>query len=470
MRTVDPLAPGTRLQTGLRRRTCASWPRRSTTCSSGWRTSAATAPGAPSRAQEAERRRLARELHDELGQSLTGVLLQIDEAIRTPEAADLEEAREGARRSLEDVRRIARNLRPDTLVELGLASALNALATRFTRQSGVPVDRRLEADLPALGEDVEVVLYRVAQEALTNVARHADARQVTLELAHADGTVTLTVDDDGRGIPPYVGDEARGITGMRERALLVHGRLQDRARPDAGNPRAPGGPGRMTTPVKASVLVADDHAVVRHGVRGILAAQPDFEVIAEAADGAEAVEMALALRPHLVILDVSMPRLTGLQAAGELGRRAPGIRLLMLSMHDDEQYFFEALRAGASGYVLKSGVDRDLVAACRAAMRGESFLYPDAAAALIKDRLARGAAGEAVPTTRSRHARPRCSSSSPRRTRTSRSPSCWSSAPRPSRTTAPGSSRSSGCAIASSSPATRSAGAWFSPSLLTDDR
>jgi DNA-binding NarL/FixJ family response regulator len=102
------------------------------------------------------------------------------------------------------------------------------------------------------------------------------------------------------------------------------------------------------------------------------------------------------LRPHLVILDVSMPRLTGLQAAAELGRRAPEIRLLMLSMHDDEQYFFEALRAGASGYVLKSAVDRDLVAACRAAMRGESFLYPDAAAALIKDRLARAAAGEKV--------------------------------------------------------------------------
>jgi DNA-binding NarL/FixJ family response regulator len=152
----------------------------------------------------------------------------------------------------------------------------------------------------------------------------------------------------------------------------------------------------VTTPLRSRVLVADDHAVVRHGVRRILAAEPDFEVVAEAADGAEAVARALALRPDLVILDVSMPRLTGLQAAGELGRRAPGIRLLMLSMHDDEQYLFEALRAGASGYVLKSGVDRDLVEASRATMRGESFLYPDVAAALIKDRLARAAAGEAV--------------------------------------------------------------------------
>jgi DNA-binding NarL/FixJ family response regulator len=152
----------------------------------------------------------------------------------------------------------------------------------------------------------------------------------------------------------------------------------------------------VTTPLKTGVLVADDHAVVRHGVRSILDAEPDFEIVAEAADGAEAVALALARLPHLVILDVSMPRLTGIQAAGELGRRAPGIRVLMLSMHDDEQYFFEALRVGASGYVLKSAVDRDLVEACRATMRGESFLYPDAAAALIKDRLARAAAGEPV--------------------------------------------------------------------------
>ncbi|HKE79326.1 MAG TPA: response regulator transcription factor [Solirubrobacteraceae bacterium] len=153
----------------------------------------------------------------------------------------------------------------------------------------------------------------------------------------------------------------------------------------------------MTTPVKTSVLVADDHAVVRHGVRSILSAQPDFEVLAEAADGAEAVAMARAHQPNLAILDVSMPRLTGLQAARELSRRLPQIRLLMLSIHDEEQYFFEALRAGAAGYVLKSAVDRDLVEACRATMRGESFLYPDAAAALVKDRLARAAAGEEVP-------------------------------------------------------------------------
>ena len=151
----------------------------------------------------------------------------------------------------------------------------------------------------------------------------------------------------------------------------------------------------MTTPATTTVLVADDHAVVRHGVRSILNAQPDFEVRAEASDGVEAVDKTIALRPALVILDVSMPRMSGLEAAAALAGRAPEIHLLMLSMHDDEQYLFEALRAGASGYVLKSAVDRDLVEACRATMRGEAFLYPDAAAALVQERIAPGGDGEA---------------------------------------------------------------------------
>jgi DNA-binding NarL/FixJ family response regulator len=155
----------------------------------------------------------------------------------------------------------------------------------------------------------------------------------------------------------------------------------------------------VTAPATTTVLVADDHAVVRHGVRSILNAQPDFEVRAEASDGVEAVEKAVALRPGLVILDVSMPRMSGLDAAAALGARAPAIRLLMLSMHDDEQYLYEALRAGASGYVLKSAVDRDLVEACRATMRGEAFLYPDAAAALVQDRTAPDAEAPSDPLT-----------------------------------------------------------------------
>ena len=138
------------------------------------------------------------------------------------------------------------------------------------------------------------------------------------------------------------------------------------------------------------ILLADDHAVVRRGLRLVLDAEPDLRVVAEAGDGAQAVELAMAGDIELAILDVSMPRLTGLQAARELTQRKPELRVLILTMHDNEQYFFEALRAGASGYVLKSVADRDLVEACRATIRGEPFLYPAAVNALIRDHLERG--------------------------------------------------------------------------------
>ena len=153
----------------------------------------------------------------------------------------------------------------------------------------------------------------------------------------------------------------------------------------------------MTTPLKTRILLADDHAVVRKGLRMVLDAEPDLEVVAEAADGAEAVERCLAEDVDLAVLDVSMPRLTGIQAAREIARRRPELRILILSMHDNERYFFEALRAGASGYVLKAAADRDLVEACRATMRGEPFLYPDAVTALIRDYLDRAREGELPP-------------------------------------------------------------------------
>ncbi|MEU9614584.1 response regulator transcription factor [Streptomyces sp. NPDC048209] len=148
---------------------------------------------------------------------------------------------------------------------------------------------------------------------------------------------------------------------------------------------------------KTRILLADDHALVRRGVRLILDGEPDLQVVAEAGDGAEAIEMARSERPDLAVLDIAMPRLTGLQAARELSRVMPELRILMLTMYDNEQYFFEALKAGASGFVLKSVADRDLVEACRAAMRDEPFLYPGAVTALIRNYLDRVRDGGDVP-------------------------------------------------------------------------
>ena len=176
-------------------------------------------------AQEAERQRLARGLHDEVGQSMTAVLLQLKRltANASPEQrAQLAEAQEVVKTSLDDVRRLAQELRPELLDHLGLASALAALASGFEKRSHIHVKQRLERDLPPLNPQSELVLYRVAQESLTNVARHAEANRVELSLESGKETVVLRVIDDGRGLDPE-GVEGGGLRGIRERALIVGG-------------------------------------------------------------------------------------------------------------------------------------------------------------------------------------------------------------------------------------------------------
>lgn len=147
----------------------------------------------------------------------------------------------------------------------------------------------------------------------------------------------------------------------------------------------------MTVPLCAGVLLADDHRLVRDGLRMVIDAAADLKVVAEAADGVEAVERGLSPSVDLALLDVTMPRRTGIQAARELSRRRPELRVLMLSMHDVPDYFFQALKAGASGYVLKTVADRDLVGACRAALRGETFVYPGVVRSLLREHLERAA-------------------------------------------------------------------------------
>jgi DNA-binding NarL/FixJ family response regulator len=156
----------------------------------------------------------------------------------------------------------------------------------------------------------------------------------------------------------------------------------------------------MSVPLRTRILLADDHTVVRRGLRMVLDAATDLQVVAEAADGIEAVELALRREIHLAVLDVAMPRRSGLHAARELARQRPDMKILMLSMHDVDAYCFQALKAGACGYVLKTVADRDLVEACRAAMRGEAFLYPPTVRSLMRawlDDTAESATGALSP-------------------------------------------------------------------------
>ena len=179
------------------------------------------------RAPEAERRRIAGGLHDEVGQVLTGVLLRLDD----------DETKQAVRQALDEVRRIARELRPEMLEQLGLVSALTELARRFAESSGVRVERRFATDLPPLSDEAELAVYRVAQESLTNVARHADASRVEIGLEPGPDSVVLRVVDDGRGIPEpdaFALNGHGGLRGMRERALLVGGALAVKAGSEGG--------------------------------------------------------------------------------------------------------------------------------------------------------------------------------------------------------------------------------------------
>jgi two-component system sensor histidine kinase UhpB len=199
-------------------------------------------------AQEDERRRIAQELHDEVGQSLTAVVLTLTRAEEgAPSAALREEirsARETARSSLDEVRRVARRLRPGLLDDLGLLASLSALASDHAKVTGAIVDRRFDPALPKLPDEVELVVFRIAQEALTNVARHADAQHVSVSLHRYGDRLRLSIGDDGVGIGNAA--EGAGLRGMRERSLLVHGQLEL------------GGDRRNGTTVRLDVPIAQD--------------------------------------------------------------------------------------------------------------------------------------------------------------------------------------------------------------------
>jgi two-component system, NarL family, sensor histidine kinase UhpB len=188
-------------------------------------------------AQEGERLRVAQELHDEIGQTLTAVTIQAERAADGDPAlapSALRRVADSVRESLDEVRRIARELRPEALDDLGLVNALIALCTRVDAQDGPRVRRELQGDLPPLSPDVELVVYRIAQEGLTNALRHSGADSVTVSLEADAETVTLRVADDGVGMPPQLPHGTAGIAGMRERALLVGGRLSIQSRPQQG--------------------------------------------------------------------------------------------------------------------------------------------------------------------------------------------------------------------------------------------
>jgi two-component system, NarL family, sensor histidine kinase UhpB len=237
MRSVEPLAPGQRLQTEGAGQEVAALAKAFNEMLDRLENERRESAREALMAQESERQRIARELHDEIGQVLTGLVLQSESLTRRVPSeliGPLEELRETAREGAEDVRRIARRLRPEALDELGLQSALVALTSAFGEQAGIQVERHLAPSLPTLSREAELVIYRVAQESLTNIARHAQASRADVRLTSENGIVALYIRDNGRGLPRGADRSSSGIRGMHERAILIGARLTMASAPEGG--------------------------------------------------------------------------------------------------------------------------------------------------------------------------------------------------------------------------------------------
>ena len=378
------------------------------------------------RAVAFERARIARELHDVVAHHVSMMVVQAEAG---PVAAERDPARAAGafeaiaatgRQALVEMRRLLGVLRddgdqaPSRAPQPGLGQ-VPALIEQVGR-AGLRVELVVEGTSAALPPGIDLSAYRIVQEALTNVMTHSGAGRARVLVRYGADDLELRISDDGGSESSEKGSESasgrqatdsdrqdrrsagRGLLGMRERVALFGGELTAGPGPAGGLHRGRPPPRRGRGPV-IRTLVVDDQGLVRAGFRMILEAQPDIEVVGEAADGLDAVDAARRLRPDVVLMDIRMPRLDGLEATRRLA--GPGaaepVRVLILTTFDLDEYVFEALRAGASGFLLKDLPREDLVAAVRVVAAGDALLAPRVTRRLIEEFARRPAGAAADP-------------------------------------------------------------------------
>ena len=358
-------------------------------------------------AQEVERQRIARELHDATGQSLTALglgLRGLETRLENEDQADsalvgqVRELKSFSTNALGELKDIIADLRPAILDDMGLAAALKWYVQAYEKRRSIQSTFVLQGTPVRLPSEIETVLFRINQEALTNIAKHAGAAHVTVTLAFQPPHVRLIVEDDGRGFSPEQVLQRTnpgagwGLLGMKERASLIGGQVEIELDARKGHPHHYCGAvrsERMTEQSTIRLLLVDDHEIVRAGLRMLFMAEPDVSIAGEASSGEEALAAVEALRPDVVLMDVAMPGIGGIEATRRIKAAYPEVAVLALTMYEDAEYFFEMLASGASGYVPKRAAPDDLMSAIRVVRQGDVYIYPSMAKLLVKDFLHR---------------------------------------------------------------------------------
>jgi two-component system NarL family sensor kinase len=363
--------------------------------------------------QDEERRRIARDLHDTTGQKIAALSMSLDRVARLldtrkPERAEaLEEGRDIVRMIGEEIRTLSYLLHPPLLDESGLGSAIRWYAEGFQKRSGIKLNVNISPDLGRLSTEVEMALFRVVQESLTNVHRYSGSPDAEISVVGTPDAIQLEVVDHGKGIEAGtarvkvegIAALGVGIPGMRERLRQLGGQLEvdfgrDGTRVSASVPfkkakvaeadefevavvappnGAPNGDATSSSDMRRRILIADDHEVMRRGVRGLLESHDEWTVCGEAFEGREVVVKSRELRPDLIIMDINMPGLTGIDAAQQIRKENPSAKILFFSVHESAQTVREVVNAGAQGYVAKSRAGHDLVDAVRNVLDGGTF-------------------------------------------------------------------------------------------------
>jgi two-component system NarL family sensor kinase len=363
--------------------------------------------------QDEERRRIARDLHDVTGQKVAVLSMALDRLMRMTEEYK-PEARESIRESRdivsqigEEIRTLSYILHPPLLDECGLASAVHWYAEGFEKRSGIKLEVAIDENLPRLPGDAETTLFRVVQESLTNVHRYSGSSEAKIGIRQEHGEVRLEIIDYGHGIregkarakldgPAPLGV---GIPGMRERLHQLGGGLSvdfgtsgtrvtatlpikkaDEGQPCAENETSLSFTIRSAQDARRRILIADDHELMRRGLRGLIESHDEWAVCGEAVEGNEAVRKAEELEPDLVIMDVNLPGLSGIHAAMQIRQARQAAKILFFTVHDSDEVLREIVDVGAHGYVAKSRASQDLVDAVRNVLSGKTF-FPSVVAA-----------------------------------------------------------------------------------------